>query len=283
MIYSLLLAVAPEGARRPRNSAWRFLSAVVLGFFALVAAYAPAAADPARASDYEVATGDTLSGIAARFGIDLETIIRANSLGSADRIVPGQILVILPVSGISYTVRPGDSLLSIASRFDVDIAGVMRVNEIENPDHIVIGSDLLLPGARPPRSEPALVAARTVMSAPSPAAAPNVVARPAEESTTDRLGRSFVGKITAYSYQAPIGGARGATTRSGTPVRWGTLAVDPLVIPLGSRVMIEGFDEIFIAEDTGGAVRGNHVEIFYPDNSSAVRFGVQTRHITILD
>jgi len=65
-------------------------------------------------------------------------------------------------------------------------------------------------------------------------------------------------------------------------VRWGVVAVDPRVIPLGSRIMIEGFDNVFTAEDTGGAVRGNHVDIYFPDRAEAIRFGIQHRTVTIL-
>lgn len=283
MIHSL----SPEGDLRQdaRRKVWCLAGAALLGMAAFIATHAAAAADPARISKYEVVQGDTLSGIASRFGIDVETIVRANSLGSADRIQPGQVLMILPVSGAAHTVRAGDTLIGIAARYDVEVATVMRFNEMDDPDHIVIGSDLILPGARLPRVETAPAPARPVApaapvtpQASAPAPAPAV----GQESSTD-LGRSFVGKITAYSYQAPINGARGSITRSGTQVRWGILAVDPLVIPLGSRVMIEGFDEVFIAEDTGGAVRGNHVEIFYPDHAAAIRFGVQTRRVTLLD
>lgn len=90
-------------------------------------------------------------------------------------------------------------------------------------------------------------------------------------------------RLTGYTNQPPGDGAHGHLTRSGTPVRWGVVAVDPQVIPLGSRLMIEGFDEIFVAEDTGGGVRGSHIDIYFPDYSSAVRFGVQYRTVAILD
>ena len=95
-------------------------------------------------------------------------------------------------------------------------------------------------------------------------------------------GRSFQARMTAYSYQTATGGAHGSLTRSGTPVRWGVVAVDPTVVPLGTRLLIEGYDIVFVAEDTGGGVRGNHVDIFFPDYASAVRFGVQNRTVTIL-
>jgi 3D (Asp-Asp-Asp) domain-containing protein len=90
-------------------------------------------------------------------------------------------------------------------------------------------------------------------------------------------------RLTGYTNQPPGNGAHGYLTRSGTQVRWGIVAVDPQVIPLGSRLMIEGFDDVFVAEDTGGGVRGSHVDIYFPDYFSAVQFGVQYRTIAILE
>lgn len=100
-----------------------------------------------------------------------------------------------------------------------------------------------------------------------------------DEGEADALeiseGRSFTARLTAY--------AHGSRTASGTPVRWGVVAVDPRVVPLGSRIRIEGFDNVFIAEDTGGGVQGNHVDIYFPDVNSAIRFGVQYRTVTVLN
>jgi 3D (Asp-Asp-Asp) domain-containing protein len=85
---------------------------------------------------------------------------------------------------------------------------------------------------------------------------------------------SFVARVTAY---ALVG-----HTRSGTWTRWGTVAVDPRVIPLGSKLMIEGFDEVFVAEDTGSGVKGNWVDIWFPSYWEAIQWGVQYRRITVL-
>jgi 3D (Asp-Asp-Asp) domain-containing protein len=60
--------------------------------------------------------------------------------------------------------------------------------------------------------------------------------------------------ITGYT-------ATGSLTATGTYPHWGTVAVDPGVIPLGSTVYIQGLG-VFHAEDTGGAVIGNHVDVF---------------------
>ncbi len=95
--------------------------------------------------------------------------------------------------------------------------------------------------------------------------------------------QTFQARLTAYTNQPPGNGAHGYLTRSGTPVRWGVVAVDPLVIPLGSRIMIEGFDDVFVAEDTGGGIRGNQIDVYFPDYATAVQFGVQYRMIVVLD
>ena len=59
--------------------------------------------------------------------------------------------------------------------------------------------------------------------------------------------------------------------------------MDPRVIPLGSRLLIEGFEgTVFVAEDTGSAVRGNVVDVWFDDPAAARRFGTQTRTVTIL-
>jgi 3D (Asp-Asp-Asp) domain-containing protein len=97
------------------------------------------------------------------------------------------------------------------------------------------------------------------------------------------VGRQISARVSAYTYQVPGNGAHGTITRSGTVARWGTAAVDPDVIPLGSRLRIEGFDTVFVAEDTGGAVFGNRIEVFYPDEAAAIQFGVRYLQVTVID
>jgi 3D (Asp-Asp-Asp) domain-containing protein len=70
--------------------------------------------------------------------------------------------------------------------------------------------------------------------------------------TVHFLGRT---RITCY---LPTGNL----TKTGTKPHWGTVAVDPRVIPLGASVLITGVPGLFHAEDTGGLVRGRHVDVF---------------------
>ena len=109
---------------------------------------------------------------------------------------------------------------------------------------------------------------------PEPAPAPEPE-RTATARGAESAGRSLVAKITAYSLRG--------RTASGMTTQWGVVAVDPRVIPLGSRLMIDGFEEVFIAADTGSGVRGNWVDIWFPSYSEAMRFGVQSRRVTILE
>ena len=66
-----------------------------------------------------------------------------------------------------------------------------------------------------------------------------------------------------------------AITATGTQAREGIIAVDPAVIPLGSRVWVEGIGWT-VAEDTGGAIRGHRVDVFMGSRQDALRWGRRT-------
>jgi 3D (Asp-Asp-Asp) domain-containing protein len=94
--------------------------------------------------------------------------------------------------------------------------------------------------------------------------------------------RLITATLTAYSYESCETPA--CITRSGTPARWGVVATDPNVIPLGSRILIDQYPgTVFIAEDTGGGVRGNHVDIWQPSTFEAIQFGRQRGVVTVLE
>jgi 3D (Asp-Asp-Asp) domain-containing protein len=78
------------------------------------------------------------------------------------------------------------------------------------------------------------------------------------------------------------------TTRSGSPTRRGIIAADPRVLPLGSVVRIEGLDDPerdgrYVVADTGGAIRGNRIDIFMRDCRTARRFGRQDAQLWVLE
>ncbi|UNO50909.1 3D domain-containing protein [Alicyclobacillus acidoterrestris] len=88
---------------------------------------------------------------------------------------------------------------------------------------------------------------------------------------------------TAYSPYEP---GQGTITASGKPVEQGTtIAVDPNIIPLGSTVEVEfadGTTHTYIGEDTGGAIKGNHIDIFFWSQQQCINFGRQYVKVRIL-
>lgn len=90
-------------------------------------------------------------------------------------------------------------------------------------------------------------------------------------------------RVTGYS-DSPHNGTDGrGITRSGQPTRWGVVAVDPRVIPLGSDLLIEGMEEtIFTALDTGGGVVGRWLDVWYPTDREALQHGVRLLNVYLV-
>jgi putative chitinase len=114
----------------------------------------PASAAPPSYGRYVhiVRWGQTLSGIAARYGTTVWAIMRANGLANPNRIYAGQRLVIpratghtYPHKGAGYVVRRGDTLSGIAYRFGVSVNSLIRANGLANPNRIYAGQRLVIP------------------------------------------------------------------------------------------------------------------------------------------
>ena len=78
-------------------------------------------------------------------------------------------------------------------------------------------------------------------------------------------------KVTAYGVDCS--GCTGLTKSGTVPLEGRTIAVDPSVIPLGTEVMFDG--EVYVAEDIGGAIKGNVIDLFYGTESESLEYGVQ--------
>ena len=85
-------------------------------------------------------------------------------------------------------------------------------------------------------------------------------------------------KVTAYTpYDAGCNGV----TATGTAAKKGVIAVDPRVIPLGTKVYIPGYG-VAVAADTGGAIKGNRVDVCYATKGEAFGWGVKNVPVYIL-
>lgn len=132
---------------------------------------------------YRVARGDTLFEIAQRYGISLETLIRANpQIADPNRISPGQEICVPAApgpncpNGVLYTVQAGDTLFEIARRNNIMLADLIAANpQITNPDQILPGQVICIP--RPGavvEERPIPAPMPTPMPLPAPAPMPSV-------------------------------------------------------------------------------------------------------------
>lgn len=87
-------------------------------------------------------------------------------------------------------------------------------------------------------------------------------------------------ELTAYCSCSKCSGPWGRNTSTGKTAKAGrTIAVDPRVIPYGSTILID--DHAYIAEDCGGAIKGNSIDIFFDSHGDALEFGRQYEEVFI--
>lgn len=103
--------------------------------------------------EYEVVGGDTVSGIAEKFGISVETIKWANEMSDVDSIHPGDKLKILPVSGVAHKVGPGDTIYSVAKKYQAEAQAILDFpfNDIGDDLALKVGQILIVPDGSPPQ------------------------------------------------------------------------------------------------------------------------------------
>lgn len=104
--------------------------------------------------EYTVVEGDTVSSIADKFQVSEDTIRWQNSLKSKDAIKIGQVLQILPVTGVAHTVKKGDTIYSISKYYDTSAQGIVDFpfNSFVNDEtfELAIGQTVIVPdGVKP--------------------------------------------------------------------------------------------------------------------------------------
>ena len=90
--------------------------------------------------------------------------------------------------------------------------------------------------------------------------------------STSPAGHTLTVSATGYSLKG--------RTSTGVSVGYGVVAVDPNVIPLGTKMTVPGYGEA-VAADTGGAVVGAHIDLWFPTHAEALAWGTRTVSITL--
>ncbi|ASB90029.1 LysM peptidoglycan-binding domain-containing protein [Bacillus sonorensis] len=252
----------------------------IMSLAAAAAMSATAFGASASAKEITVEKGDTLWGISQDNGLNLKDLKKWNQL-SSDIIFPGQKLNISSQEENSdqkqYTIKPGDTLSKIAQKYGVSVNDLKGWNNLKS-DLIFAGKTMAITGDGAGVKAPVKQAA---VQSEQPAAP--VKRQAAPSSQPEAAAKEITVKATAYS--ANDGGISGIT-KTGVDLNANpdakVIAVDPNVIPLGSKVYVEGYGEA-TAEDTGSAINGHKIDVFISNKEDALNWGVKTVKVKILD
>jgi 3D (Asp-Asp-Asp) domain-containing protein/LysM repeat protein len=239
----------------------------------------------ASAQEIEVKKGDTLWGLAKEYGTSVDQLKTWNNLGS-DLIIPDQELKVS--SKEYYTVKNGDTLWAIASNYGISVDSLQSWNALES-DLIVPGQELLINLDDKAPSTPVNTSEQEEAApAPQPEEKPEVAPEVEEASAEPQQEQEAVANelsVEATAYTADCEGCSGITA-TGVNLKENpdakVIAVDPDVIPLGSKVYVEGYGYA-TAEDTGGAIKGNRIDVFIPSKDQAVDWGRKTVNVKVLE
>ena len=132
-------------------------------------------------------------------------------------------------------------------------------------------------------------AAREAQAAAEKEAAEQAAAQATAQATaqaamTQPVGQTFIMESTAYSSDPADALGGGTVTATGQNLLTNPMAVavDPNVIPLGTRLYVEGYGEA-IASDTGGAIKGNIVDVHFSTYEQCIQWGRRQVKVTILE
>ena len=93
--------------------------------------------------------GESLSSIARKYKISIDTICGSNNLRTYEPLPAGKVLSIPNKDGILYTMRSGSNIVAVARQYNVSLEKILAENSIQNSDFIKTGSVLFIPDAKP--------------------------------------------------------------------------------------------------------------------------------------
>ncbi|MBO0586241.1 3D domain-containing protein [Sporosarcina sp. E16_8] len=171
----------------------------------------------------------------------------------------------------NYTVKKGDSLFKISKMHNVSISNLKSWNNLKS-NIIHTNTKLKVTSG-----------AKVVKKAATPKKMVKSVAKTPSRSDSDNVVKEFT--VSASAFTANCNGCTGIT-KTGINLKRNpdvkVIAVDPSVIKLGTKVYVEGYGYA-IAGDTGGAIKGNKIDVFFPTKGEAYKWGRKNVTIKILN
>src|SRR5699024_2450877 len=238
------------------------------------------AATSVSAEEYEVEKGDTLWDIANEYNVEVNSLMDNNDLDS-DLIHPAQILQIDNESSDSNVSNETDDYVECsddngANEETIDEQAPAPSNDDEATEEDNNESDEAVEEETNESNEATEEASDEADQATEEESND-------EEETNNTDGETISAEATAYT--ASCDGCSG-TTATGVDLNENSdekvIAVDPDVIPLGSKVHVEGYGTA-TAADTGGDINGDRVDLFMADEGDANNFGRQNVEVTIVE
>ncbi len=204
------------------------------------------------------------------------------SLEEKDKVTPSLDSMVGPGSEIRV-VRVTEE--TIKEQFSIPVAGERK------PDSsLVKGQQRVVREGSPGEGERKIkvvyedgkeVSRKTIMEQVLRPAVSRVVAY-GTTSSISRGGNNIRYRKSLQVMSTAYGPSAGSFTATGHRVARGIVAVDPRVIPLGSRVYVDGYGHAR-ALDVGGAIKGNRIDVFFPSEADCRRWGVRSVKVYILD
>ena len=227
---------------------------------------------------YEVKSGDTLVGIAHKFGVSMMTLWWANKLKAKDDLHIGQQLRVPTVNGLVVTVTASDTLESLAAKYHVTEARIIELNQLDDPT-LVVGQVLILPGAK-----------GAPIPTPKPTPKPAAKARTASGShASSRSSGSGPAKYSGGTFRWPVVGGGNYISQYFHYGHYGVdIAADygsRVVAAAGGKVIFAGWKsngggwQVWISHGSGLYTTYNHMSGITVGNGQAVGRGKQVGRI----
>lgn len=204
---------------------------------------------------YTVENGDTISGIAQKFNVSVNTIRWANELNSKDSIKPGDTLTILPITGIQYKVKNGDTISAIAKKYDADSKEILTFNGFDDAKGLKAGMEIIIPNGEPATP---VVAKKEVKASTSTKTSTTSSSTTSEKSSTSS-------PVSTGAYVLPI---PGSILTQGIH---GTNAVD-FGAPVGTTIKASLAGEVILAKGNGAynGGYGNYIVIKHSNGTQTL-------------